>query len=203
MVTSPATSYPVFLRFPRGSDEAEYVALREASKEHLEPWEPLPPAGLDPAPSAAFERILDSCNTDRARRFLICLNDGGGTGGTIVGQCSLGEIIRGPLQQAFMGYWIGRAFAGKGYMTAALRLNLAYAFDGLGLHRVEANIQPQNGPSLAVARKIGMRREGYSPRYLQIAGRWADHERWAMTVEDYRELRAAGPGEWPAAPNVR
>jgi len=199
MAPPRASTPPVLLRFPRGSDEREYVALREANKAHLEPWEPLPSPGDDPSQAARFERILDTCNSDRAKRFLICLT----STGEIIGQCSLGEIIRGPLQQAFMGYWLVQAHTGKGHMTAALRLLLTYGFDTLALHRIEANIQPHNAPSLAVAQRLGLRKEGFSPRYLQINGTWADHERWAITLEDFRTLRHADPSLWPAPPNVR
>lgn len=201
MVTVPtpsAAASPVFLRFPRGSDEREYVALREAHKSFLEPWEPLPAPTDDPSQSARFERILDTCNSDRAKRFLICLT----ASGQIIGQCSLGEIIRGPLQQAFMGYWLIPTHTNRGYMTAALRLLIAFAFDTLALHRVEANIQPHNDPSLAVARRLGLRKEGFSPRYLQINGTWADHERWAITREDFTAQRAAEPNLWTGPTNA-
>jgi ribosomal-protein-alanine N-acetyltransferase len=74
-------------------------------------------------------------------------------------------------------------------MTEALRLGLWYAFRDLMLHRVEANIVPENAASVALARRCGLRREGYSPRLLRINGRWRDHERWALTVEDWRRSR--------------
>ncbi len=104
-----------------------------------------------------------------------------------MGQASLSEIIRGPLQQAFLGYWIGRPFVRQGYMGEALPLVLRVAFGELKLHRVEANIQPGNAASIALARRVGFRMEGYSPRYLQIRGAWADHERWAMLSEEFLE----------------
>ncbi len=182
----------VLLRHPRASDEREYLALRRDSRGFLESWEPFAAnANGDPDPAIDcfsedwFARYLSSAHSDRTRRFLVCRVEDG----AIVGQCSLGEIIRGPLQQAFLGYWVGRAFARRGYMTRALRLVLAHAFEELRLHRVEANIQPQNAASIALARRVGFRREGFSPRYLQIQGAWADHERWAMTVEESRERR--------------
>ena len=107
-----------------------------------------------------------------------------------VGVLNLSEIIRGPLQQAFLGYYAFAPHAGKGYMREAMRLLLRHAFGPLKLHRVEANIQPANGASLALARGAGFMREGFSPRYLKIGGRWCDHERWAINAEQWKALRA-------------
>ncbi|HZW09550.1 MAG TPA: GNAT family protein [Phycisphaerales bacterium] len=173
----------VYLRYPTARDREQYVALRQRSREHLERWEPRPPDGSDAFGEAQFERLLRSRRSADQERFLI-LELGSRR---IVGQVSLGGIIRGPLQSAFMGYWIGAGFTGRGYMTEAAGLCLRHAFRTLGLHRVEANIQPHNEPSRAVARKNRLRLEGFSPRYLKIDGRWADHERWAITVEEWRD----------------
>ena len=74
-------------------------------------------------------------------------------------------------------------------MTEALALVLRHAFHALGLHRIEANIQPGNHRSIALVRRLGFAREGYSPRYLKIGGRWKDHERWAITREAWRAHR--------------
>jgi len=78
------------------------------------------------------------------------------------------------------------AFAGQGYMTEGMRLALAQAFGPLKLHRLEANIQPANTDSIALVKRLGFKREGYSPRYLKIGGRWQDHERWAVLREDWK-----------------
>jgi ribosomal-protein-alanine N-acetyltransferase len=108
--------------------------------------------------------------------------------GALLGAININEIVRGPSQSAFLGYWIGAPYARQGYMTEALQLALRHAFRVLGLHRVEANILPANRASITLVRRAGFRREGRSPRYLKIAGRWADHERWALLVEDFRPL---------------
>jgi ribosomal-protein-alanine N-acetyltransferase len=177
----------VFIRHLRASDEVEFVALRQGSRAYLAPWEPKPEPGFDAFTAADFERRLASANTDRSQRFVICLEKGN----QIVGQASLGEIIWGSLRQAFLGYWAGERFAGRGYMTAGLSLVIEHGLRVMRLHRIEANVQPHNAPSLAVVRKLGMRREGFSPRYMQIQGRWADHERWAITIEDLEERQQA------------
>lgn len=177
---------PVFIRHAAPGDEAEVIALRVASREFLEPWEPIPPRGTDGFDAIAFRRLLGATNSERSQRFLVCRSGDG----HIVGQVSLGEIIRGPLEQAFLGYWVGEPYARKGFMTSALRLVLTLAFGPLRLHRIEANIQPQNAPSIALAKRAGLRLEGFSPRYLQVRGVWTDHERWAITAEDFAALAA-------------
>jgi ribosomal-protein-alanine N-acetyltransferase len=77
---------------------------------------------------------------------------------------------------------------GRGLMSEAVSLVVTQAFEELGLHRVEANIQPDNKPSIALVRGLGFRQEGYSPRYLRIAGEWRDHERWAILADEWRPL---------------
>ncbi|MBX3363907.1 MAG: GNAT family N-acetyltransferase [Phycisphaeraceae bacterium] len=171
----------VFLRPPVEADRGEFVALRQSSKRHLARWEPLPQPGFDPFGDDAFERELRFHRRKDSRRLLICRR----ADGAIVGRIGLGAIIRGDLQQCFIGYWIGKRHTGKGYMTEALCLAIQYAFETLGLHRVEVNIQPDNFASRRVAEKAGLRLEGYSLRYLRIGGRWADHERWAVTREEW------------------
>ena len=101
----------------------------------------------------------------------------------------LGEIVRGSLNSAYLGYWASQTWAGRGAMSQGMQMLLRHAFRTVRLHRVEANIQPENRASIALARRSGFRKEGFSPRYLKIGGRWQDHERWAMTVEDWRSGR--------------
>jgi ribosomal-protein-alanine N-acetyltransferase len=108
----------------------------------------------------------------------------------LVGYFSLSQIVRGGFNCAYLGYWAFAPHAGHGHMRSGMELLLRHAFRSTRLHRVEANIQPGNHVSIALARSSGFRKEGFSPRYLKVGGRWRDHERWAMTVEDWR---ARGP----------
>ncbi len=174
-------SATIRLRPPVAADGPTLIALRQASRAHLEPWEPLPPPGGSAYDEGWFERFLANAFTERCRRFLIVR----ASDDVVVGQVALSEIIRGPLQQAFVGYWIGSEFAGRGYMTDGVRSVVEIAFSAVGLSRLEANVQPHNASSIAVLRKVGFRREGFSPRYLEIAGSRVDHERWALTREEW------------------
>jgi ribosomal-protein-alanine N-acetyltransferase len=173
----------VYLRRPTARDESEYVALRRRSATFLRRWEPAPPRGK--TPRRLFTEWLESAQGGRHEKLLICRKGDG----AILGAVNLNEIIRGPAQCAFLGYWIGVAHARQGYMTEALSLALRHAFGPLRLHRVEANILPVNVPSLALVRRAGFHCEGYSPGYLKIDGRWEDHERWALVADRWRQRR--------------
>ena len=93
---------------------------------------------------------------------------------------------------AIAGVYAEQPFAGQGYMGEGMQLVLRHAFTTMKLHRVEANVQPENVASIALAKRSGFRLEGFSPRYLKVAGRWRDHQRWAILSEDWR--RALSPG---------
>jgi ribosomal-protein-alanine N-acetyltransferase len=108
----------------------------------------------------------------------------------IVGFINISEIVRGSFQSGYLGYGGVAGFAGRGYLTEAMHLVLRDAFTNLGLHRLEANIQPGNDASVALARRCGFELEGFSPRYLKVGGRWRDHERWAIRAETWRAGRA-------------
>lgn len=103
----------------------------------------------------------------------------------LIGVFNLSQIVLGAFCSANLGYYAFAGQAGKGRMSEALSLVLKHAFGPLGLHRVEANIQPDNHGSIALVQRAGFRREGYSPRYLKINGRWRDHERWALLAEEF------------------
>ncbi|QND47850.1 GNAT family N-acetyltransferase [Rhizobium lusitanum] len=106
--------------------------------------------------------------------------------GGIVGVVNISQMVWGGFRSAFLGYHGMVGFAGRGFMTEALRLAIVHAFDTVGLHRLEANIQPANQASIALVQRLGFRMEGFSPQYLKIGGVWCDHERWALLADDPR-----------------
>lgn len=135
-----------------------------------------------PADAASFRRLLERNRADNFYALLARRIEDE----AIVGLFEFSEVVRGSFQNAYLGYWVGAPFARRGYMREGMQLALRFAFNELRLHRVEANIQPANKSSLALAKKAGFRREGFSPRYLKIGGRWRDHERWAILSDHQR-----------------
>jgi [ribosomal protein S5]-alanine N-acetyltransferase len=177
------TGARVFLRRPTARDRDAYLGLRRRSAAFLRSWEPAPSRGTTEI--ERFSAWLHSGRGERHEKLLVCRLDDG----IILGAVNVNEIIRGPAQSAFLGYWIGAPYARQGYMTEALQLALRHAFATLRLHRVEANIMPINRASMALVKQAGFRREGHSVGYLKIAGRWENHERWALLVEDWRRFQ--------------
>ena len=169
----------IFLRPPKAGDMAEFTALNRASVRLHRGWV------SPPTTAKAYSVYLARTRQPNNELHFLCRREGG----AIAGAINLSQLVRGAFQSAFLGYYIGAPFAGRGYMTEAMRLMLRHAFRHLKLHRVEANIQPGNAASRALVVRAGFRLEGFSRRYLKIAGRWRDHERWAMTVEDWRALK--------------
>jgi ribosomal-protein-alanine N-acetyltransferase len=148
-------------------------------------------AGLittQPTP-AAFAAYLARSTSRTAICRLICHRDDG----RLLGAINVSEIVRGNFWSGYVGYYVGRRHAGQGYMTEALQLMLRVAFREEGLHRLEANIQPDNAASIALVRRAGFTREGYSRRYLRVANRWRDHERWALLADDWVPSRSSRP----------
>ena len=98
----------------------------------------------------------------------------------IAGFIEITSIVRGPFQSGYLGYYMFSGFERRGYMRRALQTIIKRAWRVHKLHRLEANIQPENAASIALVKSLGFRQEGYSPKYLKIHGRWRDHERWAI-----------------------
>ncbi|HEX4812427.1 MAG TPA: GNAT family protein [Nonomuraea sp.] len=156
-------------------DRAEFVAVNQASADFLSRWMPGEPITTP----EAFDAYIARFDLPAHEGFLICRLDTG----AIAGRVHINDIVRGSHQTGTLGYCAYAATAGRGYMTEGVRLLVRYAFDELGLHRLEANIQPGNTPSLNLIKRVGFRREGYSPSFQYVNGAWRDHERWAITAE--------------------
>lgn len=174
----------VGLRPLRRSDAARWYEVRQANVEWLAPWEASAP-GIPGWPfvgrrgySIAVRRLRIEARAGRAFPFSLTYQ------GRFVGQVTVGGITRGPLRSAYLGYWIDRAYAGRGIMPLALALTVDHCFFRAGLHRVEANIRPENLSSRRVVEKLGFREEGVRSRYLYVNGEWCDHLSYALTVED-------------------
>ncbi len=171
----------VFLRLPRKSDLTEFLALNRRSVSFNR--------GLasPPTRSEQFETFLQRSRKDDCACFLVCRREDE----AIVGSINVSQIFHGGFRSAYLGYHVGAPHANQGYMSEALQLALRYAFKNLKLHRLEANIQPGNLASIALVKRAGFVREGFSRRYLKICGRWRDHERWAIIAEDWHANRNA------------
>ena len=186
--SAPAALEPrgdgLLLRAPQSGDFLPWAQLRERSRAYLTPWEPIWPS--DDLTRAGFRRRLrryaEDMLADRAYPFLIFRDQDG----ALVGGITLANVRRGIVQAGTVGYWIGEPFAGRGYMTAALRLLLPTLFGELNLHRVEAACIPGNAASVRVLEKCGFVREGLARRYLCINGVWQDHLLFGMLHEDFR-----------------
>jgi len=166
----------VFLRYPNLEDFAEFAAAGKASR-NLHRGLVSPPVILED-----FERYV-AANESKANEYLlICRN----ADGAICGTANLSQIFRRSFQNCYLGYYLFEKFTGQGLMTEAVELVLRFAFKDLKLHRVEANVQPENLPSINVLRRCGFTKEGFSRKYLKIAGRWRDHERFAIIREDWK-----------------
>lgn len=166
----------VYIRFPELKDADEYIKLNRASIQFYKGL-------ISPTLTRkSFSDYISRCRKADFKGFFICLKDEG----TIIGSINLSQIFYGGFKSAYMGFRIGAPFSGKGYMTEGMSLVLKYAFTKMKLHRLEANIQPENIPSIALVKKLGFTKEGFSRRYLKVSGKWRDHERWAVISEDWQ-----------------
>ena len=163
----------VVLRTPQMTDYNEWAALREKSRAFLVPWEPTWPE--DDLSRGAFrrriKRYVEDLRSDQGYAFLIVRN----TDNALVGGLTIANIRRGVAQAGSLGYWMGEPFARQGYMTAAVRAVVPFAFATLRLHRLEAACIPTNAGSIRLLENTGFVREGYAREYLCIDGAWQDH----------------------------
>ncbi len=172
---SPTRVPRVRLRELRPEDEDEFLEHVRGSRSLHRPW------AHPPETSKGFRDLLDGAANPSEALFLIVREQDG----AMAGYARLSQIVLGGFRNAYLGYSAFAGFDGRGYMTDGLQLVLREAFGPIGLHRVEANVQPDNVRSIALVERLGFRREGYSPRYLKIGGRWRDHVRFAILAEDF------------------
>ncbi|GAA1511521.1 GNAT family protein [Streptomyces albidochromogenes] len=164
----------VVLRRFSQADAEEFTARARESRSLHHPWL-FPPER--PAAYAAYAAPL----IDNPARvgYLVCER----SDGAIAGFININNIVGGGFLCGVLGYGAFAHAAGRGLMSEGLGLVMEQAFGPLGLHRLEANIQPANEASLALVRRAGFRLEGYSPDFVYVDGAWRDHERWAVTTE--------------------
>jgi ribosomal-protein-alanine N-acetyltransferase len=196
---------PVGVRPLRLRDAVRWTEVRVRNEGWLAPWEGRP-AG-QPESSwgerhnvAVFQSMLRQLRKEaragRALPFAVTYDD------VFVGQVTVGNVVRGAYDGAYVGYWVDERSAGRGVVTTALALVLRHCFDTVGLHRVEANVRPENAASLRVVAKLGFREEGLHRRYLFIDGDWRDHRAFALLREDVaggplERLLVGGRGDLP------
>jgi ribosomal-protein-alanine N-acetyltransferase len=166
---------PVVLEALSAKRKAEFLAAVRRSRRLHSSWV------RPPATPRAFAQFLRRARSKTHAGFFVCL-----TTGELVGVVNLNEIVMGSFRSAYPGYYAFVPYNARGHMKHGLRLVIRTGFKELRLHRVEANVQPGNRASRALVRSLGLKLEGFSPRYLKIAGRWRDHERWAITVEEWK-----------------
>ena len=174
----------VYLRRPVQRDAAPFLTAVLSSKRLHKLWVQPPST---PSRFTTYVRRFSGPRSHDSKHashvgMLVCRREDNAP----VGVFNFSEIVRGAFQSAYLGYYGFAEHAGRGYMGEGLALALRVGFGTLRLHRIEVNVQPGNTPSIALVRHGGFAREGYSRRYVKIAGRWRDHERWALLVEDWR-----------------
>jgi [ribosomal protein S5]-alanine N-acetyltransferase len=177
-------------------DFPTWQEVRRRSAAWLTPWEPSRTPG-SPDPVESRDAFAVRCGARSRERQL---GTGYGLGifvdGRFGGEINLSIVQRGPFQSAYVGYWIDQSLAGRGYTPEAVVLVCRYAFEELGLHRLQISIIPRNEASRRVVEKLGIRDEGTALRYLEINGVWEDHIRYAITVEEWDERRDQLMADW-------
>lgn len=164
------------IREPIIEDQDAFLLASNNSKSLHKSWV------KPPLTKKEFKAYIERSKLYNQKCFLVCnsLNN-------IVGVFNISEIVLGGFHSAYLGFYAMDNYSGKGYMSKGLKLVLKNIFEEIKLHRIEANIQPENSHSINLVKANGFSKEGYSPKYLNIDGKWRDHERWAVTYENWKE----------------
>jgi ribosomal-protein-alanine N-acetyltransferase len=160
----------IYLRRVALTDERAFLAAVQASRALHRPWT------YAPSTPTQFRAYLKRRREPGNCGFLVCEQHTD----ALVGVINLSNTVLGPFCSAYLGYYAFAGFERQGLMREGLRAVIRQAFKSMKLHRLEANIQPGNAASIALVKSCGFSKEGFSPRYLKIGGRWRDHERWAI-----------------------
>jgi ribosomal-protein-alanine N-acetyltransferase len=185
----------VKLRPLREEDYEAWQEVRTRCRDWLLPWEPRPSnASYPPEDRQSF--VARCSMRERERQLGTGFGFGIFAGSRFVGEVNLSSVQRGPFQNAYVGYWMDQSHAGRGYVPEACVLLFRFAFEDLGLHRLQISIIPRNRPSRRVAQKLWLRGEGIALRYLEIDGKWEDHVRYAITSEEWSERRDRYLRQW-------
>jgi ribosomal-protein-alanine N-acetyltransferase len=188
------------------SDFEAWREVRTRNHDWLTQWEPQRQAN-QPDPTNDRDAFAVRCSARQRERqlgtgygFGIFAND------VLCGEINLSTVQRGPFQSAYVGYWADEKWAGQGFVPESLVVLARFAFDELGLHRIQIAIIPRNTPSRRVVEKLGIRVEGLAERYLEINGVWEDHLRYAITAEEWVARRAELEAAWldplPVSPSA-
>lgn len=172
----PGTNARLTVRGLVGSDGSAFVSLARMSLPFHRPWIKLP------TDSNAFEQYVSRFDNEVSFGFVVCKDE------SIVAFINLTGIEREPYQRGRLGYGVFEQYANMGYMSFGLKKVVRLSFEKLGLHRLEADIQPSNELSRRLVQRNGFTCEGISRRFIHIDGKWMDHERWALTVDEWRHL---------------
>ena len=162
------------LELPSSRRRSEFLAAVKRSRKLHGHW------ASPPRTAKAFYKSLERIGSEAHVGYWVLTESG-----QLAGAININEIVRGRFRSGYLGYYAFAPHNGRGYMTTGLRAVVSRAFRQMRLHRLEANIQPDNEASRRLVKRLGFKLEGYSPRYLKIAGKWRDHERWAVTAEDW------------------
>jgi [ribosomal protein S5]-alanine N-acetyltransferase len=178
----------VFLSKPGADSQTEILESSRRSESLHRPWV------FPPRSQEDYESYLERIRGGRTLGFLVRRT----SDECLAGVINVTEPVMGVFQSAYLGFYAFAGFEGRGYMAEGLSLVLDHAFAELGFHRLEAAIQPSNVASSALVRRLGFRKEGFSPRYLMIDGAWRDHDRWAILSDEWPSHRLRLFASWPA-----
>jgi [ribosomal protein S5]-alanine N-acetyltransferase len=181
----------VEVRAPRLFDAGAWSRVRRRDRLHLESWEPTVPGNWNDnngplAWPGQWSTLRGLGRRGLSLPFVILVD------GELAGQVTVGNVVRGSLCSAWVGYWVGTHATAGGVATGAVAMVVDHCFGAAGLHRVEATVRPENSASMRVLGKLGFREEGLFRRYLDVAGGWRDHLCFALTTEDVPSGLVAG-----------